>query len=1085
MKKRIDNFIIRNSDIKPEELSKFSLLFFHSFFLGLFIAFYFVPANSVFIQHFGSEHLPEAYIVSGIVGYFISIAYSFVQNRFGSLKLFLGALLFMFFLSLAARLALGEVSEKWLSFFIFVWAWPFISLSATESGGLALRFLNLRQVKRLFGLINIGGIIASILGYFAISLFMKFIGHAYNLLYIAVIGLVISIFFLLLIYKRFPQEKATQENDSTKSRTKTRFLELIKKKYFVLIFLSTTISTIVIYITDFGFLASIKAQKELLPTAEDVSKFIAIIFGILKVGELVFSYFSGRILSRYGVKLGLSILPVVSLFLVTVAFFVESAYGVASILFFAVMILNKSMERILRRSLDDPSFNILYQPLPEDLQLSVQTKVGVFMQVSTGIAGVLLWLVSVLLRDKTGFDLSYFPMFFLPILVIWIFVAVQLYRAYKAQLRKILIDKSRSLKRDVLNYRYAIDSIRRNLKNKDLKIKRLSATFLAETNPRVLKRYSKILLASNDEIITRIVLKNIDSSYPQRVLASLKKISKNLSGELLLMTDEASERLNLKGIEELKPEEISKLAQSNKSDKCLSIKWLYHNESEYDEEAILHLFESNDDEIIVNAIKLSAGKDSAKLREKLVEHLDNARFRNISSSVLLENENSVGILDLLKKHVKKGVSQAVLFKVIEMYAKIGTAKALKQLVDLLNYADREVQIAVIQALSFCRYAAPHEDVAIIHSKVEEIIRNIYWIFITMDDLDGESNTLKLIQALEIERDMNFDLLFILLSFVYRPSIIGLIKKNVIGDNTIFALEIIENFFTQTTKQLVIPLVEKLSPKERIKRIQKLFPFHKMKPIDRLKNIIISDFSLVGVWTKIKAIEQIGRAYKRSSTKKIANNDDSYEIAVWVESRVREVLEKIHPSKIPDEIFVCLYHPDEFVYSTAAKIIYDENPARCITYLKTLSPEKQKLIKILESAKSQKLLLSERIKMLRRHELFFGVPENVLSKLAKLFLVKHLATGDKLYFKNDNNSEDIFIISRGTLSIVTADEELSFGKDSVIIRGLTTLQKTKFLQAKKNSIVLLANRANYFDLLVNETQITQHMFEMIKMSHEMA
>jgi len=65
----LSKIFIKWFDLKPNEGLKFTLLFFHSFFLGLFIAFYFVPANSVFIKNYGSEQLPLAYVIAGIAGY--------------------------------------------------------------------------------------------------------------------------------------------------------------------------------------------------------------------------------------------------------------------------------------------------------------------------------------------------------------------------------------------------------------------------------------------------------------------------------------------------------------------------------------------------------------------------------------------------------------------------------------------------------------------------------------------------------------------------------------------------------------------------------------------------------------------------------------------------------------------------------------------------------------------------------------------------------------------------------------------------------------------------------------------------------
>ena len=90
-------------NIKDEDFVKIKLLFFYSFSLGLFIAFYFVPANSQFLENFGHQELPYAYIISGIVGIIAITFYSYIQKRKRSKTLFLTAVVLMFITALLSR----------------------------------------------------------------------------------------------------------------------------------------------------------------------------------------------------------------------------------------------------------------------------------------------------------------------------------------------------------------------------------------------------------------------------------------------------------------------------------------------------------------------------------------------------------------------------------------------------------------------------------------------------------------------------------------------------------------------------------------------------------------------------------------------------------------------------------------------------------------------------------------------------------------------------------------------------------------------------------------------------------------------
>jgi hypothetical protein len=77
----IQTYIKDRFNIKDDDYNKIKLLFLYSFFLGFFIAFYFVPANSNFLSNYGHWELPFAYVISGVVGVIAISFYSLVQRK--------------------------------------------------------------------------------------------------------------------------------------------------------------------------------------------------------------------------------------------------------------------------------------------------------------------------------------------------------------------------------------------------------------------------------------------------------------------------------------------------------------------------------------------------------------------------------------------------------------------------------------------------------------------------------------------------------------------------------------------------------------------------------------------------------------------------------------------------------------------------------------------------------------------------------------------------------------------------------------------------------------------------------------------
>ncbi len=1073
----IDKFLVKSFGLKSEEMRKFKLMFFHSFFVGLFIAFYFVQANSVFIQNYGSEQLPLAYMVAGIAGYLISSLYSFLQKKMKSKFLFFGALLFMFILTIIGRLALGSVSDKYLSFFIFIWAWPFISIAGIEAGGLALKMLNLIQIKRLFGLINMGGVIASILGYLIIPILTKIIGTSYNLLFFGALSLIGAMIMLFLVYKDNP-EKAVKQTGELDEEPKTGFRHLLKEKYFKLIFLSATFSMTVIYITDFGFLSAIKNQKDLFPDASSVANFIALVYAGLKIGEMLISYLSSRILSKYGVKLGLTVLPISLTLIVLISLFVGFSAGTATVIFLILMTLNKSFERIFRRGLDDPAFNILYQPLPASKQLAVQSKVGIVMQLGVGIAGALLFGLNAVLRTGGGFKLEYFPVFFLPILVAWVFIAWRLYFAYKTKLREILKDLSKKKARESSKYLYGTEVLTKKFKKFNDNVVNLAVTILSETNPKILEPYASALLSKDDMVIKRAILRNIDPTWRPRLSRKISKLSKNFSeNHIKNLAERAVNFLDFDNVNIEKDELISFASSEDLDNQLKVLKYLIKTKEENAEELVLLLLNSKHKIIKTSAMRMVIQVRTEKTIKKLVESLTSRQFYHIAAAAILDiGETTLPHLENLFIETEKNV---ILLKILEIYAKMGSRPARSLLLEQINYPKRKIQLAAIWALYYCKYQADEEnEIEIVKTKIEGIIANLLWIFSAIRDVEDKKGTLKLFLALDQEKVNNLEILFSLLSFLHDPRVINLIKKNVVGKNTIYALELIDNFILQDLKPLIIPIFDDISVAQKLKKLSRKFPQKKMTFQERLQQMVMLEYDKLDTWTVTKAIEMMGRVHKRTKDKnQLSEKERNYDdIDLWTDEKIAAVLRQIKRSELPDEVFLCLFHTDELVYSTAARVIYDENPVKCIEYLENMSEEKQNLKDIFVNGGD---LLPDRVKLLRRFQLFFSIPDHLLVKLAKLVKSQLLKKGEQIYFEN-GDSENIIIILKGLLvSEIDTENELSFGRKLIVTRGLNIDQNAELLTAKKNTQVLIIDRYKYFNLLVDETEVLQHIFEVIQ------
>ncbi len=1064
---RINKILIKTLELKEKEVKIFKLLFLHSFALGWFIAFYFASANSVFIVHYGSKDLPYAYIIAGIAGYILSSFYSFIQKRVSTKILFSFAILFMLIITLAGRLGLNFVDEKLLSAFMFIWAWPFISLSSIELGGLAIRFLNLIQVKRLYGLFNMGGVIAAILSYFAIPLLKPVIGSVYNYFYVGSLGLIVGLYLLFRLYKQSDIEEKKIEK---KQQSTQKIGQLLKNKYIFWIFLSATLSMTMIYLTDFGFLSSVKVNI----SPDDIPQYLAIVFGALKVGELLISYYSRRLLTSYGVKLGLTILPVTSSLLVLAAAFWGVSFG-TGLVFLILMTSLKSLERILRRGLDDPAFNILYQPLKDDQKIAIQSRVGIVMQFSIALAGLLLLLANKILVHNGQFNLKLYPWYFLPVLIIWVFVAVNLYRSYKAKIREILAEISKDKRRGTDKYQYGTEILRKHLNDEEFFAVSFSATILSDINPKAIEAYASNLLKKyKNPYFLKVILRSIDPTWRRRLAKIIDRIDfSEMPPDVRKIADHAKENLNYAEVKSiLPPDEALRLLNSEDvHDRLLLIKYINKLVYTPDEDTFVKLLKDKEKIVKISAINISAHFKSEKVMTEIANFLKSKEYRHIAANTLLDMGGRV--LPILENLYKESSDKDVLLKIIEIYSKIGTKEAQKLLLKHMNYPDRDVQIAVIFGLFYCKFRANEEQKNLVIQKLWEIIDNILWLYATMLDIEGQANTLKLFLALDFQKEFYFDLIFLVLSFLYEPRIITLIQKNIVGKDTIFALEIMDNFFDSDIKKLVTPIFDDITPAQKLKRLNNLFPQKRMGLTERLKDIILQDYSRVDNWTIAKAIELLGRLHRKKVTSNKKNNQylDYSDIKIWRKDRIFMTLEKIRRLEIPDEIFVALYHTDELIYTTAAKLIFEENPVKCFDYLANMSVDKQLLMQKLSN---EEILIDEKIKYIKRFYLFFNVPESLIPNIAKYSEIINLKAGSTLPVVR-NKKEYIYLILKGLLSYsVSETEEKIFAKNDIIVRGINFDIFAQKLNIVKDSLIIAFPRVDFFNVLISNKDIIRYI-----------
>lgn len=434
--------------VQQNERLAIGLLLAHSFSIGIFISYYLAYANGAFMGLFEATDLPLTYVLSGVTGFVASAVFAHYQKRIAYGRLAVGTLVTIG--AVVAAFMVGvwiDPMNKPLIFALFLGLIPVLGLIGLQFGGMIMQLFDLRQGKRLYGVIASGEVVSSMIWFFTIPVILKLglvpDGQPWMLLGIALVGLGLGLFFQVLLIRRFPATFSRQPKaapvaaDGVKPSTSRKAWRLPKlqfdQPYFALVFFLMLFSTLGRVFVDYSFMDAAKATF-----AGSLTAFFGTFFGLLKVIELITNtFFASRLLSKYGIKLGLLILPTLLAVFALVAIVGHWTVGLEVV--FLGLAMNKLFDKTVRTSLELPSFKTLYQPLSEEEKFKLQTQTeGQAGQFGVFMAGGLLMLFIALFPQFKMMEATYFLVI---ILVGWLILARRTVRAY----RHTVIEKINSL----------------------------------------------------------------------------------------------------------------------------------------------------------------------------------------------------------------------------------------------------------------------------------------------------------------------------------------------------------------------------------------------------------------------------------------------------------------------------------------------------------------------------------------------------------------------------------------------------------------------------------------------------------------
>ncbi|MBA2447652.1 MAG: hypothetical protein H0V51_06465, partial [Chloroflexi bacterium] len=421
-------------DLRPGEGRLTALLLLLSALLGFVRVYLNTAAIALFLTVFGAGDLPYLFIASAAASALTGLAFSKAQDRLPLSRLLTATLAILLVTIGLLRALLLQTEAEWPTMALAVWNEVIFVIAVLAFWALAEQLVNVRQAKRLFGVIGAGEVAASIVGGFTLPFLVDQIGTK-NLVLAAAVAAALSFCVLQVIVRSFggaidggEEASGVAPNERETGAVRLRPTD----RYFLLIAGVCALNTVGFYVVDTAYFAETERQY---PDEDELAAFLGVIEAVSSAITLVGrTFMTGRVLSRFGVTLGLLTLPLV-VSVGTLAIVGTASVGGASALVFWLMVLTKVNFGCLHESLDRPSILVLYQPLPPLDRLRAQTWVETITDpLALGLTG------GVLLLFEAQFGLSAISLSFLILLVVllWATVAMFIGRSYLAALQRAL-----------------------------------------------------------------------------------------------------------------------------------------------------------------------------------------------------------------------------------------------------------------------------------------------------------------------------------------------------------------------------------------------------------------------------------------------------------------------------------------------------------------------------------------------------------------------------------------------------------------------------------------------------------------------
>lgn len=851
--------ISKSLGIEKTERQSVLLLALQSLFIGIFNGTFYIGSHTLFIGSYGEKMIPQGYMISGLVGIVLTFIFSKLQNNIKFSLLSKINLLFIALCTLALALSYNYIEADHVNFAQFIMFGPLFILAIVAYWGGANRIYNLRQGKRLFGIIDSGVIFGIIISSVFVPLIPYFLGDfpLEYLLYISTGSIFIATLLQFVITSKFDLNSANK--DTSESEEKVGISILFKNKYVFAMASFVGLSVVVAFFVQYSFMSVVSVRY---PEETELAGFLGIFTFTLSVFTFIIKAFVySKLIKNYGLKVSLLILPLILIILTTLAIGLGYILGMDSIeasgflFFFMLISISKLIAQSLKEGVELPSFKLLYQTLNKKIRHTVQAQIdGTINELSALFSGIALTGLSML----TFIDLIHISIVTLFIIGVWAIVTIRLYKAYVKALQNSMdnANSTSQVNNNILFSERLIHKFNSDKRNGALELK-----LLKSANPIEFCYLLEELKPGN------LNIKEIDfileEAKENPSFTFLNAVNNIISSSTDKNTIEKAREVAIEINDYLEEFNFDKIVLLSKS--------IYESERKYAAYALRYFGDKEANSILLrlikdihNSVKREAIITCSILNKSefcsiIIEHLENEELFS-SAYASIQNFGEEALQYLEQTYYKTGIDQNILASVTQLISRIDSEKVVDILYDKLSSSNRKIIYEALLGLKAKKFNPNSESQRLeLNQFIDNQIESSSWIMAALNTVkQNHGNMEETYHALKQDLSFSFEVLYLFMFTAYDNNSISVVIENLeqgTPESNGFALEMLELIVNDELKPKLFPLIEDSSIAERVKKLEDYYPIEVLRENNIVVSLLNRDNNYISDWTKACALNE--------------------------------------------------------------------------------------------------------------------------------------------------------------------------------------------------------------------------------------